>query len=596
MKNLTLNFKLLNTSIFMIVNILVILNSYSQNTFNANGQSLTFSNSNEYHLNRNGNTTNGRSENDQTFYQNVITIGGTQIHCVITTFGLTSGTSYSTYDDNTYTNYFSPRFNFNNSSGQTAHFVFEFYRGGTYNSSNRTYTGGTSVTLQNLYINSYDIDGNDNSNSQQSVAFSEEVAYTTESNNLIVSNNTPTGFKQFRSQTTTNNNNIFDNQNRVRVEYEAVSRFELIIGGRNGAAHYYFDFSMGASWSSLLDLHTDELGVDNSAIVTGNNAVNFTNIGTTNVLSSSIVSYFDLEYNAGELLNGSNERLIINGASSGSSLAYNRTANHDFTLNSNNYRIFYNSATPSLLRFYKMNGTNTTTMTVAEALTLVNSFQYQNTASTPTGGDRVFDLTFRNTNLTSNVASFNASIPIILPINIISFKAEKSDENIELTWVVNQEVNFSHFEIMHSIDGKNYSKKGQITSNFGINEINSYQFLDQNASNGVNYYKLKIVDFDGSFSWSKIITIEISKKSSNEIRLYPNPSNSIVNVSFSNLVLENYQLEILDINGKVVLSESNTFSNSNTICIDINALDKGIYTLNVINNDKIECIKKFIKN
>jgi hypothetical protein len=60
--------------------------------------------------------------------------------------------------------------------------------------------------------------------------------------------------------------------------------------------------------------------------------------------------------------------------------------------------------------------------------------------------------------------------------------------------------------------------------------------------------------------------------------------------------LENYQLEILDINGKVVLSESNTFSNTNTICVDINALDKGIYTLKVINNDKIECIKKFIKN
>ena len=179
MKNLTLNFKLINTSMFMIVNILVILNSYSQNTFNANGQSLIFSSSNEYHLNKNGNTTNGRSENDQTFYQNVITIGGTQIHCVITTFGLTSGTSYSTYDDNTYNDYFSPRFTFSNSSGQTAHFVFEFYRGGTYNSSNRTYTGGTAVTLQNLYINSYDIDGNDNSNSQQSVAFSEEVAYTT---------------------------------------------------------------------------------------------------------------------------------------------------------------------------------------------------------------------------------------------------------------------------------------------------------------------------------------------------------------------------------------------------------------------------------
>lgn len=585
----------------MIVNILVILKSNSQTTFNASGQSLVFSSTNEIHLNAagngkggNGTSTDGTNENDKTFYQNVITIGGIQIHCVVTTVDLTSNTTYTTFDDNTYTNYFSPRFDFGTSSGQSARLKFEFFRDGTYSSSNRTYTGGTAVTLQNLYINTYDIDGNNNSNSQQSVAFSEEVDYTTESNNLLVSNNTPNGFKEFKSQTTTNSNNIFDNQNRVRVEYEAVSSFEVIIGGGNGAAHYYFDFSMGAAWASLLDLHTTELGVDNSATVTGNSVANFTNNDTSNVISSSVISYFDIEYTTSELLNGSNELLIINGATSGSSLSYNRTANHNFTFNSSNYRIVYDAGNPTLLRFYKLNGSNTTTMTEAEGLALVNAFQYQNTAGSPTGGNRVFELTFRNSTLTSNVALFNVNIPIALPINILSFNATKSEQNVELDWVVNQEKNFSHFEVFHSNDGYNFNQIGKVNSTNSNFETNTYQFVDSKLNSGISFYKLKIVDNDGTYSWSKIVTIENNNKP-NKISIFPNPAHSFVNINMGELALENFTLQVIDISGKVILSETNSNLNSEILNIDLSDFSNGIYSIKILSNNELVSIEKFIK-
>jgi hypothetical protein len=585
------------TFILMFVVFLFSKNSYSQVSYNANGQTLTFSSSNEYHLRRSGNNTNGRVAGDETLYLNVVTIGGVQIHCVITTVSLTSGTTFDVYDETTYNNFFSPQFSYSNTANQTARFKFQFFSGGTYSSTNRTYTGGTAVILQNLYINSYDIDGNGNSNSQQNVAFSEEVAYTTESNNLVVSNNTPIGFKQFRSQSTVNNNNIYENQNRVRVEYAAVSSFDIIIGGRNGLAYYYFDFSMGAAWTSLLDLHTGLLGVDNSANISGNGIANYTNNSSTNVISTSDLLYFDLQYTASQLSNGSDERLIINGASSGGTLSYNRTSNHNFTFNSNNYRIIYNSSTPTLLRFYKLNGTNTTNMTLAEGLALVNAFQYQNIASSPTGGNRNFDLTFTNTIVTSNVATFTANLIILLPIEIISFEANGSQNNIQLDWSVAQEKNLCHYEIFRSNDGKSFASIGKLNSNNNLYATSNYHFIDNNALNGLNFYKLKLVEKDGKFSWSNLISINMNNISHDiQVSLFPNPVNNFINIKFNQLTSDNFNIKILDFNGKIMHTEEVENLFSNTYSIDLNKLSKGIYTMKITDNNGFIVNNKFIKN
>ncbi|HFA49288.1 MAG TPA: hypothetical protein ENJ95_09750 [Bacteroidetes bacterium] len=62
-------------------------------------------------------------------------------------------------------------------------------------------------------------------------------------------------------------------------------------------------------------------------------------------------------------------------------------------------------------------------------------------------------------------------------------------------------------------------------------EKQEYNFIHQNPNSGINYYRLKQIDFDGGFEYSKIISVEIKKD--NDINIYPNPMNGEINIEFN---------------------------------------------------------------
>jgi CshA-type fibril repeat protein len=93
--------------------------------------------------------------------------------------------------------------------------------------------------------------------------------------------------------------------------------------------------------------------------------------------------------------------------------------------------------------------------------------------------------------------------PQALPLNLLSFDAKNIDNAVKLSWKTANEVDFSHFEVQHSADAKEFGDIAKVESS----NTNQYSVFDNNPAEGYNYYRLKMVDLDGTFQYSKIVKV-----------------------------------------------------------------------------------------
>jgi len=139
-----------------------------------------------------------------------------------------------------------------------------------------------------------------------------------------------------------------------------------------------------------------------------------------------------------------------------------------------------------------------------------------------------------------------------LPVELISFKGKIADDLINLSWKTASEVDNDYFEIQHSTDGRFFDAIGKIGGNGTTFEQQDYNFDHKRPSDGVNYYRLKQVDFDEKFDYSNIVSVDFRKPSS--WRLFPTQSNDAITVDWSD-DFSAEAISIFDINGKIVFSK-----------------------------------------
>jgi pectin methylesterase-like acyl-CoA thioesterase len=172
-----------------------------------------------------------------------------------------------------------------------------------------------------------------------------------------------------------------------------------------------------------------------------------------------------------------------------------------------------------------------------------------------------------------------------VPVTILSFNAANETNQVKLAWTTSNEINTSHFTIEKSNDGTTFNQLGQVNTG-----SNNYNFIDASPVKNINYYRLKIVDKDGSFTYSKTITINNKLKGS--INIYPNPATNDLTVTHL-AAKPNSTITITGVDGKQLLSQK-LVSGTTQSNIDISKLNNGVYIL-TINNSDINTIK-FIKN
>ena len=105
-----------------------------------------------------------------------------------------------------------------------------------------------------------------------------------------------------------------------------------------------------------------------------------------------------------------------------------------------------------------------------------------------------------------------------LPVSLTNFTAKKNNKSIDLTWITEQESNMSHYDIQRSSDGRNFATIQSIQSRNSVSRTN-YTLADAKPLNGVSYYRLKMIETDGSSSYSKIVPVHFATGSL--VTLYP---------------------------------------------------------------------------
>lgn len=179
----------------------------------------------------------------------------------------------------------------------------------------------------------------------------------------------------------------------------------------------------------------------------------------------------------------------------------------------------------------------------------------------------------------------------ILPVELLYFTAKAQGSQSLLEWKTASEINNSHFEIERSNDAIQFEKIGEVAGSGNSNIEIHYQFTDELPISGINYYRLKQVDYDGAFEYSNIVSVYFEDLLS--ISVFPNPSSQQIFVQMK----ENRQdlrLQIFNITGQLLL-ESTLPKGDSRAAMDVSALPRGTYFVRV-NGDQTILTQQFVKH
>jgi hypothetical protein len=126
-------------------------------------------------------------------------------------------------------------------------------------------------------------------------------------------------------------------------------------------------------------------------------------------------------------------------------------------------------------------------------------------------------------------------------------KARAMEGAVSLTWGTEQEENSSHFDVQRSTDGLSFTTIGQISARENASTHYTYQWMDVAPLAGINYYRLKATDLDGTFTYTAIVSAQIAAATV-ENAIYPNPASDQFSILKENAV----RLELLRLTGEKV--------------------------------------------
>jgi len=188
----------------------------------------------------------------------------------------------------------------------------------------------------------------------------------------------------------------------------------------------------------------------------------------------------------------------------------------------------------------------------------------------------------------------------IIPVELTSFTSSVSDNDVTLNWTTATETNNQGFDVERN-SGNGFEKVGYVAGFGTTTEQHSYSFVDDNVSPGSYTYRLKQVDFNGTFEYSEVIQVDVTTPDVYSLsQNYPNPFNPSTKIAYGLAVDSKVTLKVFDVLGQEVatLINGNVATGSHEINFDASNLNSGVYfyriEANGVDGTNFTSVKKMI--
>ncbi|MBK7630137.1 MAG: T9SS type A sorting domain-containing protein [Ignavibacteriales bacterium] len=200
----------------------------------------------------------------------------------------------------------------------------------------------------------------------------------------------------------------------------------------------------------------------------------------------------------------------------------------------------------------------------------------------------------------ANPPSLFINYEYVTPVELTSFAATTDNKNVNLNWSTATELNNSGFQVERS-SGSEYQVVGFVAGHGTTTEVQNYSYSDKNVDAGTYTYRLKQVDFDGTFEYSNAIEVEVLGVKEFALgQNYPNPFNPSTKINFSLAVDSKVSLKIFDVLGQEVatLINGQLAAGSQEVSFNASSLNSGVYFYRIdasgIDGQKFSSVKKMI--
>jgi hypothetical protein len=199
-----------------------------------------------------------------------------------------------------------------------------------------------------------------------------------------------------------------------------------------------------------------------------------------------------------------------------------------------------------------------------------------------------YNYTVKSTRSGCGAKSSTKVVPVTraLPVKLISFTAVKEGLQAQLTWSTSEEVNSERFEVERSNDGKKWARISSLPAAGDIlNAVTGYSFTDDNPLPGESLYRLKMIDRDQTFSYSRIVSLHFQTIAG----IYPNPASEKIMISADSW--KNIRtVKIVNVAGQTVYSSEKPQQE-----INIRGLASGSYVIGLVRDNGTQENVKFVK-
>jgi hypothetical protein len=211
----------------------------------------------------------------------------------------------------------------------------------------------------------------------------------------------------------------------------------------------------------------------------------------------------------------------------------------------------------------------------------VHGFDAANTAIT----SRTHNAVINNGQLTIALPNLSAYHVVlkrnnIVPLDLLSFDAKMVNNAAHLSWQTANEDKVDYFEVEKSANGKVFTPLSKTPAKNVPSQ--NYSAVDEKPFADVSYYRLKMVDIDGRFTYSAIKSVVFEENKKHHVRIYPNPTSDKLTIEFTAEQEEVVEFELINTNGQIAHTDKLACRvGSNSILFNTSRFPEGLYALRI---------------